>query len=355
MATISTYPLWDGSSFINPWGIPNTKYYGQTFQAEGSFLQGITVSTQLESGSGAQYYGYIYLWDTASNNLSGNALWAGSLQSMHANSSFQDVAIDVSLQGLEEGREYAFFLEAVGSSSTRYRWGGWYSGTDNYPQGEFIFSNTTTNSWGFLTNADLAFSAIFPSDPAPDPDPDQGCTGIWWQGDDLPNLRFGTECNDSLYGLGEGDRLIGFDGNDQLYGGLGADIISAGLGNDYIDGAEGADVMFGGAGNDVIIGGAGRNIFKGGIGENVLYAGGGRDAFMLGEGSDFITDFDTAKDQLFIAEGTTYTLSVTSNNFLNVALSSGGSATLYGNWSNADLSAFETNNITNVDPLPFLA
>lgn len=114
------------------------------------------------------------------------------------------------------------------------------------------------------------------------------------RGSEQFDLRFGTDANDDMDGLGGSDWLIGaagddriegWSGNDQLFGGLGADVLSGGDGNDLIWGDEGADIGFGGQGNDWLLGYRDDDILVGDQGEDTIDGGQGND-YLLGGGDD---------------------------------------------------------------------
>lgn len=89
-------------------------------------------------------------------------------------------------------------------------------------------------------------------------------------GDDRPNVLFGSAGRDEINGFGSGDLLDGRSGDDVLKGGTGDDILTdrpvdiTGLipipensGNDRLFGEQGNDVLFGNLGSDAYDGGEG--------------------------------------------------------------------------------------------------
>jgi Ca2+-binding RTX toxin-like protein len=70
------------------------------------------------------------------------------------------------------------------------------------------------------------------------------------EGNDQPNIFWGEEGNDELFGLDDNDSLFGGAGADDLDGGAGSDFLHGGQGNDYLVGGPGQDHLFGGEGMD---------------------------------------------------------------------------------------------------------
>jgi len=75
-------------------------------------------------------------------------------------------------------------------------------------------------------------------------------------GNDNPNTLTGTNGDnkgqDTLLGLGAGDKLIGRSAADQLSGGPGDDRLEGNDGNDTLDGGRGNDLIFTGRGFDFV-------------------------------------------------------------------------------------------------------
>jgi Ca2+-binding RTX toxin-like protein len=87
--------------------------------------------------------------------------------------------------------------------------------------------------------------------------------GTVWRYEDIVTMVYsGTEGNDIIGGLSDGNRIQGYGGNDTLYGHGGNDILVGGAGNDS---------LFGGTGNDIYL-------------------------FETGSGLDNINNYDSATD-----------------------------------------------------------
>src|SRR5215203_5293758 len=75
-------------------------------------------------------------------------------------------------------------------------------------------------------------------------------------GNNNPHTLYGTtgdnKGQDTLFGLGAGDKLIGRSAADQLSGGTGPDRLEGNEGNDTLVGGEGEDRIFTGKGFDFV-------------------------------------------------------------------------------------------------------
>jgi Ca2+-binding RTX toxin-like protein len=130
----------------------------------------------------------------------------------------------------------------------------------------------------------------------------------------FPNIKIGTNGNDTLNGQGGMDFIFGFsgqdvlkgrDGNDVLAGGSGDDLLSGGMGHDRLYGGTGNDKLFGGQGNDDMFGGKGNDNLTGGSGNDDLWGGSGVDRFLFdpsneSEGHDDIKDFAVGTDKIVL-------------------------------------------------------
>lgn len=153
---------------------------------------------------------------------------------------------------------------------------------------------------------------------------------------------FGGSGDDELHGQADDDRVFGGLGADEIYGemgndtlggGQGDDDIWGGMGNDLMYGGDNADMLDGGAGNDTVFGGTGDDTLIGGAGDDVLYGGGGTDQFEFaaGSGNDVIYGFGSGffGDQIELGSQT-YTSSLNADGDVVLALSGGGTVTLFG-------------------------
>lgn len=85
-------------------------------------------------------------------------------------------------------------------------------------------------------------------------------------GDDLRDVMFGGDGNDTLDGWTNDDELNGGNGVDTLLGWTGNDTLNGGADPDYLYGEGGDDRLGGGSGNDTLVGGAGNDLIFGDAG-----------------------------------------------------------------------------------------
>src|SRR5271168_3311156 len=61
---ITTFPSWDGSSYVFPWGNGDTPTYGQTFTVPtNNVLNNFTFSIENSTGDSIGYQPFIYAWN----------------------------------------------------------------------------------------------------------------------------------------------------------------------------------------------------------------------------------------------------------------------------------------------------
>ena len=113
--------------------------------------------------------------------------------------------------------------------------------------------------------------------------------------DNILNLFYGADGNDSLLGGIGNDTLIGGNGNDNLTGDIGndsleggadLDVLNGGDGDDTLNGGDGNDKLYGKTGNDLLIGGTGNDYFSGLDGLDTIYGDAGNDTLNGGNGND---------------------------------------------------------------------
>ena len=117
-------------------------------------------------------------------------------------------------------------------------------------------------------------------------------------GDEIDNVFYAADGNDSINGLsgddlivtyGGDDFLNGHDDQDTLHGGTGNDTLWGGNGDDWLHGGNGDDTLEGGSGDagaDTLHGGRGNDILKGQAGDDFLNGHDDQDTLHGGEGND---------------------------------------------------------------------
>jgi len=108
------------------------------------------------------------------------------------------------------------------------------------------------------------------------------------------------------------ENTTGGTGNDRLIGNTLNNILNGSNGNDQLQGLGGNDTLWGETGNDILTGGVGNDQLWGGTGDDILTGGVGNDKYLFQSngvfsstlGVDYITEFETAKDQIVLSKTT---------------------------------------------------
>lgn len=175
--TISTYPNWDGSSGISPFGNSNTSTYGQTLTAPAlSFLKSYKTSFLYNTGDPFSFRFYVAAWDEATNRIVGGLLYeSGDVTSAASGAGFVSYTFNTNL-ALTPGSRYVAFTS---TSTQLYRPGGLDSQafifSDAYAGGKFVYQNNGTDFSSLASSAwdtgfsygDTAFEASFQAVPEP--------------------------------------------------------------------------------------------------------------------------------------------------------------------------------------------
>jgi hypothetical protein len=166
--TISTLGSWNGSSFIYPFGTPDTKTYGQTITAPSTdtVLQSFTFEMRLPTS--LAFRGEVYAWDAVDQHPSGKALWQSAAMSTTDSSVFQAITFSTGGVELTAGNEYVLFATVAKDRNPKDTGGDWgHIGSSVYAGGAFVFANTHSFgkllhlTWDVRDYDDLAFSASF--------------------------------------------------------------------------------------------------------------------------------------------------------------------------------------------------
>jgi hypothetical protein len=177
---IDTFGDWDGTSFVSPFGYPNTATYGQTITVP---VQGDDVLTsfsftmrQSQTGN-TVFKGFVYSWD---GTKAGTQRFESSEMSVPTGAGFHPVIFDTGALSLDPGTYVLFASTSESTGSGQAVWGQ-PQFQDVYDGGGFVFLNNgsdetrwTLDPWttGFLGGGgDLAFSATFESQTTPVPEP----------------------------------------------------------------------------------------------------------------------------------------------------------------------------------------
>ena len=170
---INTFPSWDGINFLTPWGPSAFATYGQTITPSGgqTRLQSFTFALQLNGGVPPEYQAFVYQWNTATQRISGPAIFAsGQLTAPNNSANFANVTVNTGGVVLTAGLQYVLFFTTSTSTNlnaSNYRWGAPNSVNSTYSGGQIVFMNNGTNfaqlsssAWSTVSR-DFAFVARF--------------------------------------------------------------------------------------------------------------------------------------------------------------------------------------------------
>jgi hypothetical protein len=158
-ATINTFKDWDGSTFIFPFGCPDTTTYGQviTVPNHKSHLKKFRFSWSNYDGSGSMVVrGEVYAW--AQGRATGPSLWESPPQSVSfGDDAFHKVVFKPGGIGLTPGAKYVLFasIDKDYEQCTDFYQLEWASVPDTaYTHGTFVYQNNagdesqwTTTKW----------------------------------------------------------------------------------------------------------------------------------------------------------------------------------------------------------------
>lgn len=169
--TYSNTDVWDGNSYVWPWGSGGTATYGQV-------ITSTRFSNVLNSfdffvntfGSSIDFIAQVYGWDSVNKSATGNALFSSQKLTINSNS-LGDVHIGVGATKLSSNNDYVllFTVNGIQQAVSNYSQAifGWVN--DNIDYGSGIWNNNTgadanTNTWdGTWGAGSFAFKATFNS------------------------------------------------------------------------------------------------------------------------------------------------------------------------------------------------
>jgi hypothetical protein len=111
-------------------------------------------------------------------------------------------------------------------------------------------------------------------------------TGVFYLGQNVPDIIIGRNGDDHIEGFAGDDTLLGGAGNDVLSGGTDNDVIYGNQGTDVIYGNLDQDTLFGGQVEDTVYGGQGNDVVYGNLGSDIVYGNFGGDFVFGGQGED---------------------------------------------------------------------
>jgi Ca2+-binding RTX toxin-like protein len=189
--------------------------------------------------------------------------------------------------------------------------------------------------------------------------------GYMQAGDDIfttvninfPELLFGGEGNDTLFGSSFSDTINGGDGDDALVGSndpsTAADILSGDDGDDFFIASDGNNTINGGNGSDAVIAGAGNDVINGGDGNDALVGLDGNDSIDGGNGDDILLGMSGA-DTIFGGAGSDLIIGGIVNDDPEGMVDG-----IVGEWWSGDTYGNRVGHVTGslsggVNPLPFV-
>lgn len=174
LTVVDTTPAWDGSSYVHPFGQPDTATYGQTFTVPvngDNALNSFSFFLKQTSSSAIKFAGYVTAWD--GNKATGPILYQSGSQSTTQQDVFQAFNFATGGLNLTAGNQYVAFLNASNFADSGSGFMGQPQSEDVYSGGGFVFLNNgsdfsriTVDNWtkDFLgAGGDVAFKASFAS------------------------------------------------------------------------------------------------------------------------------------------------------------------------------------------------
>jgi hypothetical protein len=107
--TINTIPAWDGSSYVFPFGQPQTATYGQVITARSGTNRLDSFRFIVNLDPSIKFRGYVYEWDASAQRAKGIARWSGTTRHTSA-ATWQPVTLQTGGLRLVPGRQYVVFL-----------------------------------------------------------------------------------------------------------------------------------------------------------------------------------------------------------------------------------------------------
>jgi hypothetical protein len=171
--SINTVRSWDGTSYVQPFGCPDTTTYGQVItvpQNETSLNKFTFRWINLNTGS-MVVRGEVYAWD--GTKATGSALWESSPKKIqYPDFVFHKRVFNPGSIAVTPGAQYVLFASIDKdyekcTNGYELGWGLVTSG-DAYPGGFFVYQNNsgdesqwTTTAWSTFNPEDVAFHAFF--------------------------------------------------------------------------------------------------------------------------------------------------------------------------------------------------
>ena len=144
--TITTnVPAWNGSEFIQPFGLPLTAVYGQTFIIPNGDRVLSSFTFQVKIDPAAKFRGQVFAWD--GNKATGPALYTSPAVQTTDGAVFQPITFATNNLPVTAGSTYVLLIDSLLDTQS-----GQYSGTvgftnaDSLTSGLFVFFNASNES-----------------------------------------------------------------------------------------------------------------------------------------------------------------------------------------------------------------
>jgi hypothetical protein len=170
---INTVASWDGSSYVQPFGCPDTTTYGQVItvpHGQHSLNKFSFEWINLDTGKMVMR-GEVYAWD--GSKATGSALWEGAPKRVSfSDGVFHTETFRPGSIPVTPGSQYVLFASIdkdYEKCTNNYELGwGLVTSGDPYPGGGFVYQNNagdesqwTTTAWSSFGGEDVAFIASF--------------------------------------------------------------------------------------------------------------------------------------------------------------------------------------------------
>jgi hypothetical protein len=166
-SSISTYGLWNGSDFIQPFASYSnggSYIYGQTFTAgSDTVLTDFTFWTrEYSDGGNVNAVAKVYQWDKTNKTVIGPSLFTSGNYVLGTSSSFTATTVNTSNLNISTGTDYVLMFEAANNQSGIAAFGGIFPDAMTGTSMEWVNPNDSiTDRWSTFFEADLAFTANF--------------------------------------------------------------------------------------------------------------------------------------------------------------------------------------------------
>jgi hypothetical protein len=174
---INTFPAWDGSSYVYPFGETDTATYGQTITtgATDTVLQDFSFLIRTTTVNPSRFEAYVMAWDSVNSRATGSVLYQTGMYTNAVGPVFSEIFVPVGVN-LNPNSEYVLFFSASNVFDGNEDAADFAYVGEEYAGGDFVYINNSndfslvnTASWvtNHLGGVDLAFKANLTAVPEP--------------------------------------------------------------------------------------------------------------------------------------------------------------------------------------------